>query len=303
MKKINVSIAGANTLLGQHLLARFSRDKSISVKSLHDALGSNPQSTLKNSQQWQVGPQVAEHFSHTPLLPADAPALAPIMLSFLPDNGAEEIEEKHLDRGTRLITHCEYARLSSPLALPGITKFDIEARQLATPNCTTAICALPLHQLHQAFGISHVTITTLQAISGTDIPGMPAHTIHDQVIGHLHSETEALSQELSVIFNNDFGIDSFATRVPVWRGHTITMSITLASKADFKAVTNIISQTESLVIKEPPTTRDYFSPHAPLTTITNLRVIENRVLMVIKGDNLEAATAGVMQSIAHMLDG
>ena len=286
--------------MGQHLLARLAVDHSVKVKSLHDALGSRPQNSLLNSQQWQVGMHVAEHYATTPLLPADAPALAPTLLSFLPDDGAEQIEMEHIQRGTQVITHCSYARLIFPLALPGITDFDVTAPKFVMPNCTTAMCALPIHLLHQAFGVEHVNITTLQAISGTDLPGMPAHVIHDQIVSHIPGEVDALSEELSTIFNADFDIDSFATRVPVWRGHTITMSVTLASEADIKSVSNALLQADNLVIKELPVSRDSFSGSAPLTTITNLRVKGRRLMMVIKGDNLEAATTGLMQTIVHM---
>lgn len=301
MKRNSVSIAGANSLLGQHLLARLCQDPSIMVESLHDHLGQDPRHTLSDSRHWQVAPEVAQAYSRVPLLPAEAPALAPILLSFLPDDGAAEIEAQHLARGTRVITHCEHARQTAPLALPGILDVDPEALHLATPNCTTAICALPLHCLHEAHGVTGVTITALQAISGTDLPGIAAHAIHDRVIGHLPGEADALRNELSIIFGDAFPVDTFSTRVPVWRGHTITMSVVLADNADSVSVADTLSEAAGIVLKELPMGRDRFSPEAPLVTVTSLRTSAHGVMMVLKGDNLEAATTGIMQKIAQTL--
>lgn len=301
MTEKSVSVAGANSLLGQHLLARLSQDQSIRVASLHDRLGQDSQSSLLDSDQWQVEPEVAQAFSHVPLLAAEAPAMAPILLSFLPDDGAAEIEAMHLARGTRVITHCEHARLTVPLALPDILDLDPEAAHLATPNCTTAICALPLHCLHVVHGVTGVTITALQAISGTDLPGIAAHAIHDCVIGHLAGEADALSDELSIIFDKAFPIDAFATRVPVWRGHTITMSVRLADKADRIAVADTLAGVAGIAVTELPMQRDHFPPDAPMATVISLRDCADGVMMVLKGDNLGAPTTGLMQSVAHAL--
>jgi hypothetical protein len=118
-----VSVAGANTLLGQHLLARLVADPTVRITSLHDRLALEAAS-LDVSAQWQVDENVRQLLHEVPLLGPDAPARAPVLLSFLPELGAQSIEAAHLARRTRVITHCEYARLTVPLALPGITEID-----------------------------------------------------------------------------------------------------------------------------------------------------------------------------------
>ena len=297
-----ISVAGATSLLGQHLLARLSQDPALQVMSLHDSAGSGPSPKLLTSVPWLVCPDVARFFEHTPLLSPQASAHAPILLSFLPE-GAETaaVETQHLERGTRVITHGEHARMRVPMGLPGVIEPDPAAQYIATPNCTTAMCAVPLHHLHSTYGVNSVTITTLQAVSGTDLPGLPAHLIHDQVIGHLPGEAEALSNELSVIFESAFPIDTFATRVPVWRGHTLTMSVRLAKRTNADAIAQTLSRVPGLLVAALPVYRDRFSPCAPLATIIDIRESAEGVLIVLKGDNLEAATTGIMQSLAHSL--
>lgn len=299
MRTKRVSISGVNSLLGQHLLARLENDSDVEIVSLHDRLANGENVQICDTRLWNVDSEMVKHISGIPLLAPEAPALAPILLSFLPDDGAQEIEAQHLARGTRVITHCEYARLSAPLVLPGAGTMNSTAQHLATPNCTTAICAQILHTLHNAHGVTGTTITTLQAISGTDLPGIAAHTIHDQVIGHLEDEARGLSKELGVIFNDTFAIDAFATRVPVWRGHTITMSIGLGNQANAAAVRATLTEAKDIAVSELPTGRECFSPDAPIATVTNIRNGAQGILLVLKGDNLEMATTGLMQWALH----
>jgi aspartate-semialdehyde dehydrogenase len=295
----NISVAGANSLLGRHLLSRLVSDTKVKILSLHDRLAGGENNDISDSQHWNVDFEVAKRLTSVPLLAPGAPALAPVLLSFLPDDGAQEIEAQHLARGTRIITHCEYARLTVPLVLPNVEPRLSTVQHLATPNCTTAICAQILQALHKIHGVTGATITTLQAISGTDLPGMAAHTIHDQIVGHLESEAKGLSEELALIFNDVFKVDAFATRVPVWRGHTITMSIGLSDQADAAAVHTTLMDAKGIAVSGLPTGRDRFSPDAPIATVTNIRDGAQGVLLVLKGDNLEMATTGLMQWALH----
>ncbi len=294
MKTQRISIAGISTLLGQKFLERSLQSTEIIVQSLHDPKVQNNTDTLATICDWSGSNETFQAAASLPLLPSDATSAAQTLVSFLPDPVGEDIESLHLAKGTRVVTHCEYARLTAPMVMPGVTQVVGDPPLSATPNCTTAICASPLAQLHQSFGVSRVTITTMQAISGTDLPGIPAFAIHDQVIGHLGGEAEALSQELSILFDANFPVDTFATRVPVWRGHTITLAVDLKVRPDLPAVQAALSGSSAISFQDTEKARRRFPADAPLTTIVNLRLTDRGVLLVIEGDNLEAATVGVM---------
>ncbi|MFT7058229.1 MAG: aspartate-semialdehyde dehydrogenase [Pseudorhodobacter sp.] len=140
----------------------------------------------------------------------------------------------------------------------------------------------------------------MQAISGTDLPGMPAHMIQDQVVGHLVGEAEALCYELDVLFGGAFPVEAFATRVPVWRGHTITMAVRLIDGADAATVMQTLTGMPNVALGLP-THRDRFSPDVPLATIGAIRDAAGTVLMTLKGDNLEAATTQLMIGVLDAL--
>lgn len=301
MSSLRISVAGALSLLGQHLLARLASDPDFYVESLHDRQGLPEGRRLDEIVDWDVDPAVRMAYSHMPVFPADAPAKGSLLLSFLPDTGAEAIEAQHLARGTRVLSHCEYARRQVPLLMPGLADHGEQAPHLATPNCTTAICAALLAQVHQRFEITDATITAMQAISGTDLPGMPASAIHDQVICDLPGEAAALADELGILFDSAFPLTTFAARVPVWRGHTMTLALDLARMPAPDDIAHSLREVPGIAFDALPFARDRFSQEGPLCSIVHLSTAGQKLRLIVKGDNLEASTTGVMQRLAKVI--
>lgn len=301
MAQIRVSVAGACGLLGQHLLARLAQDTDISVESLHDPIAHSGVTSVLQVHDWHVGSAVKDAFAHMPLLPPDSISRAPLLLSFLPDAGAEDIESQHLNASVQVVSHCEYARAVAPLVVPGVCNPPRGERFFSTPNCTTAMVAHPLACLHRNFGVEHVTLTTMQAISGTDLPGMAASAIHDQVIGFLPGEANALADELSLIFNAAFPVTTFASRVPVWRGHNINMSARLAMTPRVEDLRACLEDEVSISIDQMPSGRTLFEHTDAISTVTSIRMTEGGVALTIFGDNLGAATTGLMHQAAYIL--
>ncbi len=307
MKEKVIAIAGVSTLLGQLFLRRITETPSISVASLHDCLAEARTLDMIQSKYPMINSERLAQFRNTPLLRPSDRALAPLLISFLPELGAEGFESKHLSEGTKVITHCEYARLTAKMVCPNVLPDpDPQERHLVTPNCTTAICASPLNSIHKVHGIESATITTLQAISGTDLPGLHAYQIHDQVISQIEREACALTEELGRIFNQAFSIDVFATRVPVWQGHTITVSLKLKQNTPIAAIEETLRLTPGVRLyfgEQGRHDRDESGMYGdPIATITELRQGQHSVLMGLKGDNLGSATVGIMEQALDMID-
>ena len=302
-----IAIAGASTLLGQLFLKRITKIPNIKVGSLHDAFAETGAIDISQSEHWRINPEVLAQLSNVPLLCPSDRSLAPLLVSFLPERGTEAFESKHLSEGTKVITHCEYARLTAPMVCPNVLPDpDSQERHLVTPNCTTAICALPLSGIHKAYGIESATITTLQAISGADLPGLHAYQTHDRVISQLDREACALTDELGRIFDQAFSIDVFATRVPVWQGHTITVSLTFNRRPTIAAIEETLRLVPGIRFDFGGQRTQYSQESErfgdPMTTVTELRQGQHSVLMGLKGDNLGSATVGIMEQALNMID-
>lgn len=112
---------------------------------------------------------------------------------------------------------------------------------LKNPNCSTAILTLFLKPLLDAYGIDKVLVTTLQAISGAGLRGLPAMFMVDNLIPYIAKEEWKIENESKKILgklNNgkiedlEIDITSTTTRVPVIDGHTEVVYIKLANNHD-----------------------------------------------------------------------
>jgi aspartate-semialdehyde dehydrogenase len=136
-----------------------------------------------------------------------------------------------------------------PLLLPGINPEHaplLRAQQKArgwrgfvapNPNCTTVGLAMTLGPLHRAFGVSHVHMVSMQAVSGAGrSPGVPALDVIDNIIPYIPKEEEKVARETRKILGTlegaaiapaDFGISATCTRVGVLEGHTMVVHVAL----------------------------------------------------------------------------
>jgi aspartate-semialdehyde dehydrogenase len=102
--------------------------------------------------------------------------------------------------------------------------------------------AITLAPLHRAFGIRHVHMVSLQAVSGAGrSPGVIGLDILDNIIPFIPKEEEKVQVETQKILGRiagdtvapaDFPVSCTCTRVPVIEGHTEAVHVALARPAD-----------------------------------------------------------------------
>lgn len=297
-----LSVLGALGLLGQHLIDRLLSESSVEIVSLHDHRHGNG----ANQVPWHASSQARDFVRQHAILPPEAHAPGDLILSFLPDDCAETIERDHLKRGARILSHCEYARQAGLLLAPGLKLPKTRGHQLlATPNCTTAICAAPLAQLHNTFGIEVLHVATQQAISGTDLPGMPAHMAHNNVISSLPGEAQALESELKNLFDAAFPVACIATRVPVWRGHTLSLMIRLGADTDLLEIEQALAAVPGVRIQgqeQLPIWQPEINDDQTLCVVAAMDRSEDGWLKLsLRGDNLGMATTGLMADLVAQI--
>ncbi|HHO57746.1 MAG TPA: aspartate-semialdehyde dehydrogenase, partial [Oceanithermus profundus] len=138
-----------------------------------------------------------------------------------------------------------------PLVIPEINPEAARAHKgiIANPNCTTAILAVALWPLHQAFGATHVVVSTYQATSGAGAEGMRElleetrnhlegrpvghqvfqHPIPFNVIPHIDAfqDNGYTREEMKVVWETrkifgepEMKISCTAVRIPTLRAHS-----------------------------------------------------------------------------------
>jgi len=180
---------------------------------------------------------------------------ADIVFSALDSAVAADAEPAFARAGKMVLTNAKNYRMEPdvPLVIAEVNPSHLHAIEaqrrnrgwngaiVANGNCSAIVAALPLAPIHERFGITKVVVMTMQAVSGAGYPGVPTLDILGNVIPFIRDEEPKIEAEIQkflgrvdgdTIASADFPVSAHANRVAVEHGHTICMSIELATKAD-----------------------------------------------------------------------
>ena len=170
-----------------------------------------------------------------------------------------------------VIDNSSLYRLSKnvPLVVSEINGDKIKnSRLIANPNCTTAICAIPINILHQNYGVTRITVTSFQAVSGNGKEGLTALINHNAnnfypyditktcipQIGKTHKngyteEELKIKDEMRKIMKNyDIQISATCVRVPIKNCHSLAVSATLNKPFSLNKIRKLFSQDKNLIL-------------------------------------------------------
>ena len=99
---------------------------------------------------------------------------------------------------------------------------------------------LVLAPLQRRWGITAVTATTMQALSGAGARGPHAVDLLGNVVPFIPGEEEKISAETRKILGIDAPVAVAVTRVPVMDGHTAHVFLRLGSEVDGPAVADVL---------------------------------------------------------------
>jgi aspartate-semialdehyde dehydrogenase len=173
---------------------------------------------------------------------------AKIIFSALPSRVARQAEPGYADAGYIVCSNASAFRQEPdvPLIIPEVNSSHLEmlAQQrenrgwrgllVTSPNCTATGLVMALKPLDDAFGVSQVFATTLQAVSGAGYPGVPYLDIIDNIIPNIPGEVEKIQDETRLLlgrviegerFPAEMQLSVQTNRVPVIDGHTVNMKI------------------------------------------------------------------------------
>jgi len=112
---------------------------------------------------------------------------------------------------------------------------------VTNPNCAAVVLAMALAPM-RAFDIRRVLVTTMQAVSGAGYPGVPSLDILGNLIPYIGGgEEDKIERETVKILGGDRTphpavVSAQVNRVPVIDGHTMTVSVELASRPSPEAI-------------------------------------------------------------------
>lgn len=266
-RKVRVAVVGATGLAGQQFLAalaghpwfdlvRIAASSRSAGKSYREAI-----STPAGQLQWYGESELPEAFAALEVVDAGALDVSDLDLVFTAvDSGpARELEPRYAAECPVVSTASAFRYEDDvPLLLPGVNPEHIELLEsqrqrrgwkgfvAPNPNCTTVGLAIALAPLHRAFGIEHVHMVSMQAVSGAGrSPGVIALDVVDNIVPFIPGEEDKVAKETQKILGAragdgiepaGFGVSVTCTRVGVLEGHTEAVHVKLASDASAEAI-------------------------------------------------------------------
>lgn len=173
--------------------------------------------------------------------PENVPDDVEIVFSALPSGAAEEVEPEFATEGYIVASNASWGRMDDdvPLIIPEVNPdhldlLDVQADErgwsggiIKNPNCSVITLAPTLAPLME-YGLSSVTVATLQAVSGAGYSGVTSMDIIDNVLPYIGGEEGKMESEPQKILGEfdgaevhpaDLEISASCNRVPTLDGH------------------------------------------------------------------------------------
>jgi len=242
VKKTPVAILGATGTVGQRFLTLLEDHpwfELVAVTASERSAGKR----YGDVTRWMQSTPLPERFARMELLPTEPLRDCRLVFSALDARVAGAAETAFAGARHFVVSNAKSHRLDPdvPLVVPEVNAGALElARRsphapgaiVTNPNCSTIGLVLALKPLADAFGISRVSVVTLQAISGAGLPGVASYEIADNVVPYIPDEEEKMQAETRKILDDDqLILSAQCNRVPVLDGHLQCVSVTLRRKA------------------------------------------------------------------------
>ena len=183
--RVRVGILGATGAVGQRFVSLLEGHALFEVAWL----GASPKSVGRaygNVVRWGLGGDVPAYAAAMVVVACEPAALAgaAVVFSALDADVAGDVEAAFRSAGVAVFSNARNFRMHAdvPLVVPPVNggHLDLVRAQadfaanggfiVTNANCSTTGLVIALKPIHDAFGIKHATVATLQAISGAGYP-------------------------------------------------------------------------------------------------------------------------------------
>lgn len=255
MQKLRAGVLGATGAVGQQFIRLLAGHPWFEIT----ALGASERSAGKpyrEAVRWVLSEPIPEAVADLVVQKAEPGLDCDFVFSGLDANVAGEIEAAFAQAGYGVISNARNYRLvdSVPLLIPEVNPDHTAlVRQqtwgdgfiVTNPNCSTVGLVCALKPLYDAFGVTAVQVTTLQALSGAGYPGVPSLDILGNVVPFIGGEEDKMRVEPLKLLgrldgdrvqNASITISAQCNRVPVIDGHLLCVSVKLGREASIDEV-------------------------------------------------------------------
>jgi aspartate-semialdehyde dehydrogenase len=269
MRRIKVGILGATGAVGQRFVQLLDGHPSFEVSALA-ASDASAGKRYADAVRWKLSADIPAYARDMRVQECQPPLDCDLVFSGLPAEVAGKVEEDFAAAGYIVSSNARNHRFDAdvPLLVPEVNPGHLDMlptqRRLrgygrgcivTNPNCSTIHLVLALKPLHDAFGLSKVMVTTMQALSGAGYPGVPSLDIIDNVVPFISGEEEKVETEplkiLGDLAGSDFRPAAFAisahcNRVATIDAHLECVSVAFERQASLDDVRQALAAFRSL---------------------------------------------------------
>ena len=284
--RIEVGILGATGMVGQEFVSFLEGHPWFDLTWLgaSDRSAGKP---YRDATNWRLGGVMPEHARDIQVeecKPGNAPRL---VFSATDSSVATEIEQAFAHAGHVVVSNSRNHRMDAdvPLLIPEVNPDHLKLIPLqqrrrgwkgqivTNPNCAVVVLAMALAPMKR-YGITAITVTTMQAVSGAGYPGVASMDISANVIPYIGGGEENKVEIETQKILGDFAGDSIralntkvsaqCNRVPVVDGHLLAASVALEKKPSIDELIHAVRNYRSL----PQERKLPSAPPSPLIYMT-----------------------------------
>ena len=249
----SVGILGATGAVGQRFVQLLDGHDQFEIGAL-TASESSVGEPYREAAEWTLDAQIPDYVADRTVAatrPDAVPDDLDLIFSSLPSSVGERVEPEFCEAGYVVSSNSSNGRLDDdvPLTIPEINPDHLELIEVQrdergwdgalvkNPNCST-ITMVPTLAALETFGLEHVAVSTLQAVSGAGYDGVPSMAIIDNAIPHIGGEEAKMETETRKLLGefdgaglswHDAGVDASCNRIPTLDGHLENVFADLAA--------------------------------------------------------------------------
>jgi len=241
---VRVGVLGATGAVGQRLIQLLHPHSDFEIAAL-TASEASAGKTYREAAKWRIDMPIPDEVAEIEVgatTPEDVPDDVDLIFSSLPSSVGAEIEPDFCEAGYIVSSNSSNARMDEdvPLIIPEVNADHLDVLEvqrdergwdgalLKNPNCSTITMVPPLKALDDAFDLTDVRVSTLQAVSGAGYDGVSSMEIIDNAIPHIGGEEQKMESESRKLLGsfdgaeitlNDMDVAASCNRIATLDGH------------------------------------------------------------------------------------
>lgn len=227
-----------------------------------------------------------------------------------------------------------------PLIVPEINPQEAGNHKgiIANPNCTTIVTLMGLNPLHKKWKISNIIASSYQAVSGSGAQGIeelrsqitaiangneieknvyPCQIAHNVIPlvdafldnGYTKEEMKMENEGRKILETPDLKASVTCVRVPVYRSHSVAVTVQFESDPDVEEARALIDQAEGVNVMDDPDSGTFPTPldttNKDACLVGRIRkdiVLDNALSLWVVGDQVRKGAALNAVQIAELLN-